>query len=233
MITTDDIKKVLPDHLKTSATQSLADMLNQISTDPDAARTIRETFLGHTVVLKEGKFKIEDYVHAAAYVSYRLMGYNKQESYSRTFPARYQAMVARGANSSTISAHIAGFNGGKLVNLVMDQALIPVHVLNQDMFQAAIVEQHRIMTTGKSEMVRMQAANSLLTHLKPPERKQIELSIFTPETSGMVELKDMLTTLAAKQLELIEGGASTREIAHQKLIPAVGDMIDVTPIEGS
>lgn len=233
MITTDDIKKVLPDHLKTSATQSLADMLNQISADPDAARTIRETFLGHTVVLKEGKFKIEDYVNAAAYVSYRLMGYNKQESYARTFPARYQSMVARGSSSKDIAAHIAGFNGGKLVNLVMDQALIPVHVLNQDMFQAAIVEQHRIMTTGKSEMVRMQAANSLLTHLKPPERKQIELSIFTPETSGMAELKGMLTTLAAKQLEMIESGASTREIAHQKLVPTLGEMIDVTPIEGS
>lgn len=229
MITIDDVKKALPGHLKTAATQELVDMVNQLSTDPEAAEAIRDNFLGHTSVLKEGKFKIEDYANAAAYVSFRMMGYNKQESYARTFPARYQAMTARGLSSKDIAAHVAGYNGNKLVNLIMDQAMIPVHVMNFDVYQRAVNEQLSIMINAKSEMVRMQAANSLLTHLKPPERKHVELAITMPENSGMTELKDMLTNLANQQIAMIAAGASTRDIAHQRLMPNAADIIDITP----
>ena len=234
MLTVEDIKAALPDHLKNAATQGLADILNQLSGDPEAAAAIRETFLGHTKVLNEGKFKLEDYANATAYVSYKLMGYTNQEAYARTFPQRYQALVARGASSKDISAYVAIYNRGKLVNLVLEQALIPVWVINQDVFQKAVMTQLDIMQTAKSEMVRMQAANSLLTHIKPPEKKQIDLNITTPETSGMTELRQMLTMVAERQRQLIEQGATTREIAHQKIsmggtVAVTGDMIDVTP----
>lgn len=69
-------------------------MVNSISSDPQAASTIRENLISYSGVMRDGKFKTEDYVNAVAYVSYKIMGYTNQESYQRTFPSRYQALMA-------------------------------------------------------------------------------------------------------------------------------------------
>ena len=229
MLTLQEITEALPAHLKTCASQELADAVNAVSTDPEAAREIRENFLSYTAVLKEGRFKIEHYLDAVAYVSYKLMGYSNHESYVRTFPQRYAALAARGASPKDVSAYVAAFHKNKLVNLILEQSLIPSWVLNQDAYQKAINAQLDLMTNSKSDMVRTQAANSILTHLKRPEKKEIGLSIGLAETSGMTELKDMLTALAEKQQAAIGSGMTTREIAHQPLIE--GRMKDVTPIK--
>ena len=215
MLTVDDLKLALPANLKTAATQSLADMVNNITTDPEMARNIRDNFVGYTHVLKEGRFKTEDYLSGVAYVSYKLMGYTNQESYKRTFPARYQALVAKGATEKDISAYVSSYNKNKLVNMILEQTLVPVWVLNQDLYQKAINVQANLMLTANSEKVRTDAANSLLTHLKKPETKQIELSLAVPENAGMDELKTLLTSLAHRQQEMIAQGVTTKEIAHQ------------------
>lgn len=233
MLTIDEVKNAVPLQLRSAVGQDLVDRLNQVSADPEAAAAIRETFIGYTRVLNEGKFKLEDYLSAASYVSYKLMGLTNQDAYARTFPQRYQALVARGATAKDISAYVAIYNRGKLVNLILEQALIPVWVMNQDAFQKAVQTQLDIIANAKSDMVRMQAANSLLTHIKPPEKKQIDLTVATAEASGLTELRQMLTTVAERQRQLIEQGATTREIAHQKIVmgvPVEGvALIDVTP----
>jgi hypothetical protein len=80
------------------------------------------------------------------------------------------------------------------------------------------------MVNARSDMVKTQAANSLLTHLKKPEKHEVELSIGVKEHSGLGDLKNMMVDLAQRQKDLIEGGATTKTVAHQSLI-------DVTPIE--
>lgn len=218
MLTVADLKDALPPALRTAATQSLADMVNNVSTDPEAAVSIRENFLGFTGVLKEGRFKMEDYLSAVAYVSYKLMNYTNKESYKRTFPARYQALVARGATDKDISAYVSAYSKNKLVNIVMEQALVPSWVLNRDVFQKAIATQFELMIDPKvSPKVRSDAANSLMTHLKAPETKKVQLDISPTQTSGMEELNNMLLSLAHRSQELIAQGATTREIAHQDL----------------
>lgn len=215
MLTIENLRQALPSHLKSAATQSLADMVNTIALDPEIAQQIRENFIGYTHVLREGRFKTEDYVSGVAYVSYKLMGFTNQESYKRTFPARYQALVAKGANDKEISAYVSAYNKNKLVNLIMEQTLVPVWVLNQDVYQKAINVQAELMMTANSEKVRTDAANSLLTHLKKPESKQIALSLEVGENAGMADLKNLLTDLAHRQQDLINSGITTKEIAHQ------------------
>jgi len=237
MLTIQEVHTALPPHAKGAATQELVDKLNAISADPEIATVIRENFVSHTIVLKEGRFKVEDYLNAVSFVSFKMMGYSNRESYVRTFPVRYQALAAKGTSDKDISAYVAGYNKNKLVNLILEQTLIPIWVLNQDIYQKAISSQVDLMLGAKSEMVRTQAANSLLLHLKPPEKKQIDLNIGMTETSGMAELKAMLGALANQQLAAIGSGVTTREIAHQKLIKSDGDtgnipeMIDVTPTQ--
>lgn len=226
MLSVTELQQALPAHLKTAATQELADKVNNITADPEFAQTIRENVVSYTSVLKEGRFKIEDYLNAVAYVSFKLMGYNNQESYKRTFPSRYANLVANGADEKTISAYVSAYNKGKLVNLILEQTLVPVWVLNQQIYQEAINTQAQLMLNAQSEKVRCEAANSILTHLKRPEKTVVDLNIGVAETSGMQELKDTLSQLARQQQELIGQGVHTRQIAHQKLGSAPPEVLD-------
>lgn len=227
MLTLEEVKETLPKHLKSVVTQALVDKVNNIAADPEMAEHIRQSFVSYTSVLQEGKFKTEDYLSAVAYVSYKVMGYTNQESYKRTFPKRYTDMVARGMDDKVISSYVAAYNKNKLVNLILEQTLVPTWVLNQDLYQKAINVQAELMLGAQSEKVRTEAANSLLTHLKKPETKQVELNIGVKEPEGLNELRDMMTSMAQRQQDLIGQGVTTREIAHQKF----GQTIDVTPVE--
>jgi hypothetical protein len=218
MLTMQELQQSLPAHIRGNASESLLDLVNSVSTDAQVAEYVRNNFISYTSVLKEGKYKLEDYLNAVTYVSFKLMGYTNKDSYSRTFPQRYQNLIAKGASDKDISAYVAAFNKGKLVNLILEQTLVPTWVMNQDIYQKAITVQAELMLTARSEKVRADAANSLLTHLKRPEKKEVELSIGMAETSGMKELREMLTSLAEQQQELIEKGVSTKEIAHQRLV---------------
>ena len=75
MLTQQEVVKALPANLKSCVTQSLVDNINNISADPLIAEQIRNNYISYTAVLKDGKFKTEDYLSAVAYVSFKLMGY--------------------------------------------------------------------------------------------------------------------------------------------------------------
>lgn len=217
-LTVDQVARALPANLKKAATQSLTDQLNNISTDPEIAEAIRDNFISYTKVLMEGRFKTEDYLNAVTFVSFKLMGYSNQDSYFRTFPQRHQQLVARGADPQEISAYVSMYAKGKLVNLILEQSLVPSWVLNQDLYQKAINTQADLMLHARSDMVRMQAANSLMTHLAKPKEAGPLINIDIRENSGVNELRDMLGKLAKQQKELIEQGVPTRDIASQAII---------------
>ena len=224
-ITKELVARALPGNLKSAATDQLADMINQISADPLIAEQIRDNFLSYASVLKEGKFKVEDYLNAVAYCSYKLMGDSNQDAYFKTFPQRYANLVAAGRTPKEISSYVAAYAKGQLVNKIMEQTLVPSWVLNQHMYQAALNTQFKIMTDEDvSPKVRSDAADSLLTHLAKPKEAGPLINIDMGETSGMNELKDALSRMAQQQQTLINAGVSTKEIAAQ-------DIVDVTPKE--
>lgn len=221
MLTKDMVEKALPANLKSVATQAFTDQINNLSSDPLVAQQIRDNFLSYTRVLQEGKFRTEDYLHAVAYVAYKHMGYSNQEAYFRTFPARHQKLVAQGTSAKDIAAYVSAYHRGKLVNLIMEQSLVPVWIVNQDAYQEAINTQVDIMKNSTSDMARTAAANSVMTHLAKPKEAAATININATESSGMNELRSMLTQLARTQIAAIEGGASTQDIAAQKLVDAV------------
>lgn len=220
MITREDVQKALPANLKSSATQALADALNTISNDPIVADNIRNNFVSFTSVLKEGKFTTEQYMNAVTYVSYKLMNYTNQEAYLRTFPRRHEELIAAGRTKQEISSYVSAYHKGKLVNLIMEQALVPMWVLNQNYFQEAIITQVDIMRNSSSDKVRSDAANSLLTHLQKPKDAAPLVSIDIKDT-GMEALKEQLTLLARAQRVAIEDGTSAREIAGTPLMKRI------------
>ena len=116
---------------------------------------------------------------------------------------------------------LAFVNFIKLVNLVYEQAIVPTHILNQDKFQAAINTQFYLMNNAASAKVRSDAANSLLSHLKQPENKQINLNIGVQETDYIKQLQDQVYALATAQKVAIDSNISNaKQVAESRIIQA-------------
>lgn len=217
-LTLQQLTKALPANLKNSASQEMVDMVNNATTDPILAESIRDNFINYTGVLQNGKFKTKDYLKAVMYVSFKLMGNTNQEAYFKTFPDRYQILVAKGTSSKDIAAYVSAYNKNKLVNLILEQSLVPTWVLNQAVYQKAINQQAHLMMNAESEFVQQQAANSILTHLAKPKEVGPLINLDMRESSGMNELKDMLGDLARMQVSKINSGVPTQAIAGQELV---------------
>jgi hypothetical protein len=217
-LTLHQVAHALPPNLKNNVTQQLVDNINNCVADPIMAEAIKDNFLSYTQVLSEGKFKTEDYLSAVMYVSFKLMGMTNQDAYARTFPARYRTLLNNGTSAKDISSYVAMYNKGRLVNLILEKSLIPTWVLNQHIYQKAINVQADLMSNANSEMVRMQAANSILTHLAKPKEVGPLINLDLREGSGLNELKATLTQLAQQQRDLIGQGVTTKSIADQGLV---------------
>ena len=218
MLTLQQVAHALPPNLKNNVTQQLVDNINNCVADPIMAEAIKDNFLSYTQVLSEGKFKTEDYLSAVMYVSFKLMGMTNQDAYARTFPARYRTLLNNGTSAKDISSYVSMYNKGRLVNLILEKSLIPTWVLNQHIYQKAINVQADLMSNANSEMVRMQAANSILTHLAKPKEVGPLINLDLREGSGLNELKATLTQLAQQQRDLIGQGVTTKSIADQGLV---------------
>jgi hypothetical protein len=211
--------KAVPPNLKNAVSDDLVDRLNAITSDQILAEEVRNNFISYASVLREGKFKLEDYLNAVTYVSHRLNGDTQHDAYFKTFPSRYQNLMALGKTPKEISNYVAMFNKGKLVQKIQEQTLTPAWVMNQDMFQAALNTNYQIMMDDDvSPKVRVEAANSLLTHLQKPKEVTPAVNIDLRESSGLSELKKALGQLATQQQQLIEQGGSTRDVAAQRII---------------
>lgn len=228
MLTLKEVQDSLPAGQKGVITQDMVDQLNALSRDPEEARYIRENFISFSQVLAEGRFKLGDYVRAVMYVSHKVMGKSNLDSYKATFPERYQQMVADGRQPKDIASYVAAYNKGKLVNLVYERAMIPTWVLNQDMFQSALNTQYEIMNdVNVSDKVRVEAANSILTHLKKPETNKAELKIEIGMNDGMAALEKRLAEMAEVQQRTIEGRMMTaQEVAALPLNIPDAQVID-------
>lgn len=225
MITVEEFKSALPVNLRASVTDELLNKLNNVIMEAEEAEAVAQNIMGYTTVLKEGRFKVDDYLHAVIYVSKKLMGMSNQEAWKQTFPERHGVLALKGASEKEISAYVSAYNKGKLVNLIMEQVLIPSWILNAHHFQDAINVQVELMNDNTvSPKVRTEAANSLLTHLKRPETKKVEIDLSPADNSGVNALRDMMAEMAQLQIEAISKGVPTQTVAHQKL-----PMKDITP----
>lgn len=217
-VTVDQFKEALPASVKKSVNQSLIDKMNQTLSDPDMYETYRENLLSYTKVMQEGKFKLSSYIDAVKYVSHKLMGKTNKDAYFATFPDKAQDWTMRGISPKDQASYITAYNKSKLVNLIMEQTMIPSWVLNQDLYQRALNTQAELMTSAKSEMVRTTAANSILQQLKQPETQKMELQVSQKEDSSISQLRDATRQLAAQQRQMIQSGSmNAQEVAHSRL----------------
>ena len=218
-MTVDQFREALPTSLKRSVNQKLIDQINTTLADPELYESFRDNLLSYTRVMAEGKFKVQNYVDAVRYVSHKLMGCSNILAYSKTFPDKIARFKAQGVASKDIASYVTAYNKSKLVNLIFEQTMVPFWVLNQDLYQKALNTQAELMTTANSEKVRSDAANSLLTHLKPPEVSKVELDIGVKKDSSIDQLREATYRLVEEQRrQLTAGTINAHQIAHSTVV---------------
>lgn len=217
--TIEQFKEALPQTLKKSVNAELITKITQTLSDPEMYETYRDNLLSYTKVMQEGKFKVSSYIDAVKYVSHKLAGHTNISAFSITFPDKIKQWSVQNVASKDVASYVTAYNKSKLVNLLMEQTLIPSWVLNQDLYQRALNTQAELMMTARSEKVRSDAANSLLTHLKQPETQKMELQISQKEDGAIAALRQSTMELIEQQKKMIASGMSNaQEIAHGKVI---------------
>ena len=215
----EEFKAALPINMRKLVSDELLDTINNTIANPEILDIFRENVLGYTSVLRHGRFKMENYLNAVKFISYKLLGDSNRTAWAKTFPDRFARMKRNGTSESDIASVTSSYNKSKLVILIYEQTLIPTHIINAPLFQAAINVQAELMVHAKSEKVRCDAAANLIMNLKPPETQKIELDIGVKEDESIKMLRESTMDLARQQQNMIKvGAASVAGIASSKLI---------------
>jgi hypothetical protein len=198
------------------ASQELVTTLNALETD--GADLVRENWLTHANILREGTYSMEQYTTAIKYVSLKQMGHTNQQAYSIALSDRYQELVAKGYDDQRISSHVAAYHKGALVQKLMAQSTIPLYMLYQDEAHKAVKTLVDVMENeDASPRTRAEAADKLLNHIKRPEAAKVELEVTQKQGDGMLELHAMMRDLAQKQLAAISAGGNVKTVANLPL----------------
>ena len=230
-LTVDEFKNALPQQMQKLVSQEIMDDVNSCLTDPEHLDNFRENLLTFTSVLQTGKYKMEHYINAVRYCGFKIMGFTNHDSYMHTFPAKYARFVANKVSKKDISSYVAAFNKGKMVHMILAQAMVPSHILNAHLFQKALNIQAMIMSDVEvSPKVRVDAANSLLTHLKAPDVPKVEIEVSHNQGSIIDDYELVFKRMVQEQKKLIEAGGDLLTITNAsiKKDPA---LIEMEPIK--
>lgn len=218
MIEYDVFRDLVPKHQRRMVTPELVEKLNEWNKDPKLLDSYKENLLSYIGVLKEGKFKLTDYTRAVKYVSYKMLGFNDLDAYAITFPERYQRLSDEGLSRSDMSPYASAYKKNKIVNAIMEQTLIPSHVINAPLYQEALNQLAQIMVHSRSDMARVNAANAILSHTQAPEVSKIELDIGVKGDSAIDDLRKATEELVLAQKQSILAGTAAAEIAETAIV---------------
>jgi hypothetical protein len=218
-LTPEEFKAALPAKLKKSVSQDLMDSINNTITDPEEYERFRDNLLSYTSVLQSGRFKVESYLNAVRYVSYKLANLENKTAYFKTFPEKLARFKLEEVPTKDITSYIYAYHHSKLVTLIFEQTLTPTWIVNQDLYQKGLNVLSELMLGAHSEKVRCDAATNLLTQLKQPETQKIQLDVGLKENKTIDDLRANVLKLAAKEKAMLQAGLmQAEEVAHSQLL---------------
>jgi hypothetical protein len=213
-----DLLKLFPGQ---TFSKPLMDIINNESDDMLRYAYI-QNLKSMSTVYQQLDVTIMDFMHAAKFATHILTGESTEGAFRRVFPMQYQAIMKTGISTAEMLKKVKTYRNTQLVTSLLEQAMVPVHLMYQDIFHKAIQSQALLMRTADSEMVRMKAAECLINNLKTPEQHKVELAVVHKSTV-IDELKNVTRDLAVQQKKMIEAGMSVKDMAE-------ADIIDITPV---
>lgn len=203
---------LLPPAMRKQLTPELMHEISDVKGDVQLLESYRDNIIGHTHILRGSAYTLKDYAKACRFVTFLLLGESQKNAYIRTFPDRYKGFKAAGLTDKQISARTSMYASGKLVLQVREGAEAPVWLVNADNNQRAINKQVWLMDHAESERVQCDAANSVMTHLKRPEKIHLEVETGEKTNSVIGEVLGAAERIIAKQMEQIGQGMTAKQL---------------------
>ena len=222
MLALESVRKLVPKNQRTLITQEFLDKLEASVSDSLVAEQFKENFVTYLNVLSKGKYKIEDYINAVKYVSFKLLGYSNINAYIATFPERYERLKAEG--QTQIEAFVSMYNKNKLVMQIYEQTIVPSYVLNAPMHQQALnTLADMIMDDDVRGMTKVKACEAILQYTKQPDIVKGELTIGIEQSDTINDLREITENLADTYRMMLEKkGMKLKDVAE-------ANIIDITP----
>lgn len=223
MLPIETVKKLVPKSQRGLITQDFLDKIEASVQNSLIAEEFKNNFITYLNVLSTGKYKMEDYISAVKYVSFKLLGYSNVDAYAATFPDRYERLKREGQEQ--IEAFASMYNKNKLVMQIYEQTIVPTYVLNAPLHQEALNELAKMIKDPSVRgMTKVKACEAILQHTKQPEIIKGELTIGIEQQDTISELRDVVEQLAeVNRLSIAKNIKSIKEVAEAKII-------DVTPL---
>lgn len=223
MLPIETVKKLVPKSQRGLITQDFLDKIEASVQNSLIAEEFKNNFITYLNVLSTGKYKMEDYISAVKYVSFKLLGYSNIDAYAATFPDRYERLKREGQEQ--IEAFASMYNKNKLVMQIYEQTIVPTYVLNAPLHQEALNELAKMIKDPSVRgMTKVKACEAILQHTKQPEIVKGELTIGIEQQDTISELRDVVEQLAeVNRLSIARNVKSIKEVAEAKII-------DVTPL---
>ena len=225
----DTFKKIYPRKVNQETAEQCVQMINDSIQGMDflMREHYRDTLISVFDILdgSSGKYKFTDYLNAVKFVTYKLSGHTDVRAYAMTFPDRVDRMAQEKVPTSHLYVYASGYAKNKLVVDIQSKLIVPTHILFQDVFHQAVKVQASIMNDDSvAPKVRVEAANSLMTHLKQPEIKKAELQVTTSDSGVIGQLADALSNLSKGHQELLTQGKTTlKDISEATIIEVEDD----------
>lgn len=231
ILTKDMLIGTLPDkRFKRAVTDELIDLVNS-EPEGEVRRIYRDNILSFSSVLMKGRYSLTAYVNAVKFVSLQLMGDTTSSAYGKVFPDRYNSLIMKGTSTSQIASYADSYSKNSLIIKILEQTIIPTHILNAGVYQEAINTQADLMRNANSEMVKQKAAECLISNLKAPETAKVEIDV-NYSNDIVDDLRSTTRMLAKQQAELISSGmANAKEVAHSTIISNKLPVVDVADEE--
>lgn len=214
------IKAQVPEQFRGAITQELLDKLHSLESNPVLADHIRETMVDYISVLRDNPTSMDNYLRLVTFLTGRMRGDDILVCYAKAYPERYTQLAQLGTSEAKIRSHAAMVEKGKMYVAMLQQVLVPSWILNHGAYQQAVATQVELMQNSDSDLVRTQAANSLLTHLgRPKEVANVTINNnqVNAGAGDLDMLRNMMSDLSNRQRNSIKGGsASTRDVLDLK-----------------
>ena len=226
--TLDYLRAQLPKAKGKLVNQDVVDELNELVKDPDYGQEFLNSVITHTSTLTDtSRHSMQEYLNAIKYYSLTSVGHTLLDAYIKVFPDRLQARLDRGQVKEDIRSEANRFNRTELVNAIKAQALIPLHLVNQETVQKAINQLSHLMMNARSDVAKVSAATAILKELRPPEVQQMEIAVGLNEEAQAAQAaqNDTLAQIAINQQKLLAEGHSIEDV--QKIHMTKKEYVDV------
>ena len=213
----ESIKKLVPKAQRTLITEDFVNRLEASMKDSIIAEEFKDNFITYLNVLSKGKYKMEDYISAVKYVSFKLLGYSNIDAYAATFPERYERLVKEGQQ---IDAFVSMYNKNKLVIQIYEQTIVPSYILNAPLHQEALnTLTDMIRDEDVRGMTKVKACEAILAYTKQPEIIKGELTIGIEQSDTINDLREVTEQLAKTYREALANGTKTlKQVAESRII---------------